>query len=148
MFYSHWNAVSIITENTIPIACVASVSVRFRSKERGTRVKLTARQMAQVLEPFLARSKPKIPFLCLSLLRNLTETLATQATIPTTQTTTFVRSLDSRIILSWFKPWFGEKWLILRSLTKQHEISQSWNYAWKCCRGLPNENNGSNRRLP
>ena len=29
---------------------------------------------------FLAQSKPKIPFLGLSLLRNLTETLATQAT--------------------------------------------------------------------
>ena len=28
---------------------------------------------------FLARSKPKIPFLGLSLLRNLTETLTTQA---------------------------------------------------------------------
>ena len=37
----------------------------------------TARQMALV--SFLARSKPKIPFLGLSLLRNLTETLATQA---------------------------------------------------------------------
>ena len=33
--------------------------------------------MAQVL--FLARFKPKIPFLGLSLLRNLTKTLATQA---------------------------------------------------------------------
>ena len=30
---------------------------------------------------FLARSKPKIPFLGLSLLRNLTETLATQARV-------------------------------------------------------------------
>ena len=40
--------------------------------------------MAQVKEQglvsFLARSKPKIPFLGLSLLRNQTETLATQAT--------------------------------------------------------------------
>ena len=40
--------------------------------------------MAQVRERgegvlFLARSKPKIPFLGLSLLRDLTETLATQA---------------------------------------------------------------------
>ena len=32
------------------IACVASVSVQFRSKERGTRVNLTSRQMAQVKE--------------------------------------------------------------------------------------------------
>ena len=35
---------------TVVIACVASVSVWFRSKERGTRVKLTARKMAQVKE--------------------------------------------------------------------------------------------------
>ena len=34
-----------------------------------------------VLVPFLARPKQKIPFLCLSLLRNQTETLATQAII-------------------------------------------------------------------
>ena len=79
------------------LACVASVSVRFRSKERGTR---NARKMAQVKErgrggeerketsfnspsplchffvliSFLAR-----PILGFSLLRNQTETLATQA---------------------------------------------------------------------
>ena len=46
------------------VACVASVSVRFWSKERGAS---------------LARPKPRIPFLGLSLLRNQTETLATQA---------------------------------------------------------------------
>ena len=34
------------------------------------------------LVPFLARSKPKIPFLGLSLLRNQTKTLATQAKGP------------------------------------------------------------------
>ena len=34
------------------------------------------------LVSFLAQSKPKIPFLGLSLLRNLTETLATQANCP------------------------------------------------------------------
>ena len=42
----------------------------------------TARKMAQVkvrpLVSFLARPKPRIPFLGLSLLRNQTETLATQ----------------------------------------------------------------------
>ena len=38
----------------IACACVASVSVRFRSKERGTRVKLTARKMAQAR--FISRS--------------------------------------------------------------------------------------------
>ena len=45
------------------IACVASVSVRFRSKERGTRVK----------------DRPKNGILGLSLLQNQMETLATQA---------------------------------------------------------------------
>ena len=45
-------------------AFVASVSVRFWSKERGTS---------------LARLKPRIPFLGLCLLLNLTETLATHA---------------------------------------------------------------------
>ena len=39
------------------------------------------RKMAHVLTlvPFLAPSKPKIPFLCLSLLQNQMESLATQA---------------------------------------------------------------------
>ena len=54
------------------LACVASVSVRFRSKERGTKVK-----MAQAKE----RPKPRIPFLGLSFLRTQTETIATQATM-------------------------------------------------------------------
>ena len=48
------------------VACVASVSVRFRSKERGTRVKMA-------LVSFLVRPKPRIPFLGLSLLRNQTK---------------------------------------------------------------------------
>ena len=43
----------------------------------------TARKMGQVKEralvSFLARPKPRIPFLGLSLLRNQTETLATEA---------------------------------------------------------------------
>ena len=46
------------------VAFAASVSVRFWRKERGTS---------------LARPKPRIPFLGLCLLRNQTETLATQA---------------------------------------------------------------------
>ena len=45
------------------IACIASVSVQFRSKERGTRVK----------------DRPKNGVLGLSLLRNQTKTLAMQA---------------------------------------------------------------------
>ena len=72
------------------VACVASVSVRFRSNERGTEVKDHAKNGAKMASPsplfyflaavsFLARSKPRIPFLGLSLLRNQTETLATQA---------------------------------------------------------------------
>ena len=63
------------------IACVASVSVLFPGSK-------AARKMAPSPSPlfhflalvsFLARPKPKIPFLGLSLLRNSTETLATQA---------------------------------------------------------------------
>ena len=76
------------------LACVESVSVRFRSKERGTRTKDRAKNGASkragrggeerfpsfpspsplfhflALVSFLARSKPKIPFLALFLLRN------------------------------------------------------------------------------
>ena len=68
------------------IACVASVSVRFRSKERGTRVKDRAKNghfHFLALVSFLAWPKPRIPFLGLSMLRNQTETLATQATLAT-----------------------------------------------------------------
>ena len=54
------------------------VSLRFRSKELGTRVKDRAKSFLALVS-FLARSKPKVPFLGLSLLRNQTETLATQA---------------------------------------------------------------------
>ena len=63
------------------IACVASVSVGFRRKERGTRVKDREKSGAskRALVSFLARSKPKVPFLGISLLRNQTEMLATQA---------------------------------------------------------------------
>ena len=87
------------------IACVASVSVRFRSKERGTRVKTAqAKEWGGgeeerketfflplplplfhflALVSFLARPKPRIlvlaSFLGLFLLRNQTETPATQA---------------------------------------------------------------------
>jgi len=76
------------------LACVASVSVGFRSKERprnGIFGDLPARNMGR--EPkneregwgrcsrpiFRAGKTPKIPFLGLSLLPNTTETLATQA---------------------------------------------------------------------
>ena len=52
------------------LACVPSVSVRFRSKEEGTRLKMT-----QAKE----RPKPRIPFLGLSFLRNQTETIAIDA---------------------------------------------------------------------
>ena len=58
------------------VACVASVSVRFRSKERGTRAKDRAKM---ALVSFIARPKPKIPSLGLSLIRNQKEELATQA---------------------------------------------------------------------
>ena len=77
----------------IALAWVASVSVRFRSKGRGTRDKDHAKNGAskiagrgvgfggKALIPFLARPKLKIPFLDLSLLRTQTKTLVTQARI-------------------------------------------------------------------
>ena len=49
-------------------ACVASVSVRFRSKKRGSRVKGRAKSSRFLSVPFFAPSKPKIPFLGISLL--------------------------------------------------------------------------------
>ena len=59
------------------LACVASVTVRFappppRNKEGGTRVKDRAKNGAskRALVSFLARPKPRILFLGLSLLRN------------------------------------------------------------------------------
>ena len=86
------------------LACVASVSVRFRSKQRGTRVKDRAKNGVSdragrgwgkeetfpspsphfhffALVSFLARPKPRIPFVSFFTpkRRNQTETLATQA---------------------------------------------------------------------
>ena len=66
------------------LACIASVSVWFRSKERPTngifgfsRAKKGTRTKNPFFAPFFVRSLTLIP--C-SLLRNCTETLATQAT--------------------------------------------------------------------
>ena len=65
------------------LAYVESVSVRFRSKERETRVKDLAKNGARkragrvAMVQFFARPKLKIPFLGLFLLRNQTQTLAT-----------------------------------------------------------------------
>ena len=59
------------------VACVASVSVRFPSKERGTIVKDRAKNQKWCLKK--VQPKPKIPFLGLILLRNHTETFVTQA---------------------------------------------------------------------
>ena len=95
-----------VRREVIELACVASVSVRFRNEEQESK---TSRKMAQVKEragggeerkfpsfpspsplfhflafvSFLARPKPRIPFLDLGLsfLPNQTETLATQAII-------------------------------------------------------------------
>ena len=94
---------SNLSQRRLGLACVTSVSVRSMSKERGTRVKDRAKNGGSkragrgwvsfvplpplplvhflALVSFLARSKPKIPFLGLSLLRNQTETLATQASV-------------------------------------------------------------------
>ena len=89
---------SIPFSNEARLACVASVSVWFQSKQRGARVKDRAKNGASEragrgweevsflpfplpLPPllFLGLSKPKMPFLGLSFLRNQTETLVTQA---------------------------------------------------------------------
>ena len=103
MAHIFWPRTDLVTR--LLLACVASVSVRFRSKERGTRVKDRAKNGVSkragrgwrrkegnflpsppsptfhffALVPFFARPKSKIPFLGLSLLRNQTETIATQA---------------------------------------------------------------------
>ena len=65
------------------IASIASVSVQFRSEERGTTVKEHAKNRTLfhflALVSFPVRPKSKIPFLGLSFLRNQTEALATQA---------------------------------------------------------------------
>ena len=73
------------------IACVTSVSVGGLGAKNEERESKTARKVAQVksgegphfhflaLVSFLARPKPRIPFLGPSLLRNQTETFATQA---------------------------------------------------------------------
>ena len=63
------------------LACVESVSVWFRSKQGGTRISKDRAKMAfhfLALVSFLSLSKPKMPFHGLSLLRNQTETFATQ----------------------------------------------------------------------
>ena len=69
----------------ISTACVASVSVRFRSKKRGTRVKDRAKncaiKRAWVSIHFSRSQNRKSWFLGLSLRRNQTETLATHAVI-------------------------------------------------------------------
>ena len=66
-----------LTIMEMTVACVASVSVRFRSRERGTRVKDRAKNGVFIFWHLF--HKLRIPFLGLSLLRNQTETLATQA---------------------------------------------------------------------
>ena len=83
--------IKLIQAEEVKVACIASVSVPFRSKERGESNWPATNGVSKrggvplfhflALVSFLARSKPKIPFLGLSLLRNLTETLATQAKV-------------------------------------------------------------------
>ena len=63
--------------------------------------------MAQVKEQslvlFLARSKPTIPFLGLSLLRNQTETLATQAIQQSACHTTYFLEIGDSGLVIWLK---------------------------------------------
>ena len=72
--WRHWRIPSIYSEKDLFIVCVASVSLRFRSKERGTRVKDRAKNG-------VSKRAGRILFLGLSLLRNKTETLAMQANL-------------------------------------------------------------------
>ena len=121
-----------VRKKTTVLNISTSVSVRFRSKERETGVKDRATNgeskrmgrgwvfpsfpfpntlfhfLAFVL--FLARSKPQIPFLGLSLLRKLKETFATQATfqphLPLPNS-----SLEKWcvLVLARINPWFWEE---------------------------------------
>ena len=63
------------------VACVASISARFRSKERGTRVKMAQVKVSFFGARFISRAAKaeNSDFLGLSLLRNQTETLVKQA---------------------------------------------------------------------
>ena len=61
------------------VACVASVSLRFRSKERGTRVKADCAKNGASKRVFGSRFISFAAKTGLSLLRNQTERLATQA---------------------------------------------------------------------
>ena len=86
--------------------------MRFRRKERGTRVKDREKSGAALVS-FLARSKPKVSFLGISLLRNQTETLATQATRGRKLRGKYVdfnltcseSSLGSAVVVSWCCGW-------------------------------------------
>ena len=57
----------------------------------------------QGLVSFLALSKPKIPFLGLSLLRNQTETLATQAIQQSACHTTYFLEIGDSGLVIWLK---------------------------------------------
>ena len=81
---------STVPSGSLDLACVASVSVRFRSKEQGTRVK-DRTKMGQV-KAFFGSHISRSAKTGLSLLRNQVETLATHA------------SLDPPIKNSWIRP--------------------------------------------
>ena len=78
------------SETTL-LACVASVSVWFRSKER------PRNGIFGILAPFFAQSLTLVP---LSLLLNHTETLATQSTTP--------RNPESKTVLDYSVRYMGE----------------------------------------
>ena len=71
-----FNAVRNKQQQRAPPRLCSNCSLWFQSKEQGTRVKDRAKN--GTLVPFFMWPKPKIPFVGLSLLRNRTETLATQ----------------------------------------------------------------------
>ena len=77
--------INSIYHEPVNITCVASVLVRFRSKERGTRVKDRAKSIFRA-----AKTENPFPRSFNSLLPHQTETLATQATVNTNRSSTGV----------------------------------------------------------
>ena len=70
------------SSKSISTLCKGCISNHKSILNRGETVSLACEASVSVpLVSFLARPKPRISFLCLSLLRNSTETLATQATV-------------------------------------------------------------------
>ena len=90
---------STVPSGSLDLACVASVSVRFRSKEQGTRVK-DRTKMGQVKAFFGSHFISRAAKTGLSLPRNQMETLATQASLDPNQKLN-QKFLDPSLLLHW-----------------------------------------------